>query len=159
MKRIFTYLLTLVLFPQCTKEEFPITNRGNLNQEIEIPLNQTVELTETNEGNRDPEKIRVNFYELNDNRCPMNAFCIRNGSAVVRLQLVQDNRQTKTIALVIGDALPTDTRPVRHRSADTTVVALGNNHYQVILKNITPYPCAGCPNQEVAKANIIVTSK
>ncbi len=159
MKTLFISLLALLLFTQCTKQDLPITSRSNLNQVADISLNQIIELADPAEGTANKDKVRITFTELNDSRCPMNAFCIRSGSAVARFRLAQNQQQSKEIELVIGDALPTDTRKLRHRSADTILVAVGRNKYQLILKNVTPYPCTDCPNQETPKASIAVTAK
>lgn len=159
MKIFLTPLMALILFTRCAKEELPAAGRGHLNQDVTIALNETLELSGTDEGNANSDKVRVHLAELNDSRCPLNANCIRYGSAIARLWLEQDQQQSPPVELVMGEALPTDTRKLRHRSADTTLVTIANTQYQVILKSVLPYPCAGCPDQEKPHANIVVTAK
>lgn len=159
MKCYLAPLLALLLFARCTKEELPAAGQGNLNRDIDIALNETVELSKEEKGNNGENKVRVHLAEINDSRCPMNANCIRYGSAVARFWLEQDKEKSPTVALVIGEALPDDPRKLRNRTADTTLITVANTQYQVILKNVTPYPCTGCPNQETPRAHIVVTAK
>ncbi len=159
MQCYFAPLLALFLFTQCAKEELPAAGQGNLNRDIEIALNETIELSKAVEGNGNPRKVRVHLAEINDSRCPRNVNCIRYGSAVARLWLEQGQEKSPTVALVIGEALPNDPRKLRNRTADTTLVTVANTQYQVILKNVTPYPCSGCPNQETPRAHMVVTAQ
>jgi hypothetical protein len=159
MKCYLAPLLALLLFTRCAKEELTAAGQGNLNRDLEIALNETVELFKVEQGKSSKNKVRVHLTEINDSRCPMNANCIRYGSAIARLWLEQDQEKSPTIALVIGEALPNDPRKVRNRAADTTLVTVANTQYQVILKSVTPYPCVGCPNQETPRAHIVVSAK
>ena len=160
MKTLFAALLMLTVFTQCTKEGTPVTGRGRLNQDVDVTLHQTVELVgSTTDENPQPDKVRVTFEDLNESRCPMNAMCIRQGAAVTQFRLERNSQQSLPVTLVIGEALPTDTRKLRSRSADTTLVTVDNARYQVILKTVLPYPCAGCPNQETPKASIRVMAQ
>lgn len=158
MKIYLALLTALLLSARCAKEDLPVAKRSQLNQEVTIALNETVELSGPKEGNPNPDNVRVHLAALNDSRCPMNANCIRYGSAVARLWLEKNQERSRTMELVIGEALPTDTRQLRLRSADTTFVTVANTSYQVILKSVLPYPCAGCPNQGKPQASIVVTA-
>lgn len=157
MKCYLAPLLALLLFTRCAKEELPVVGQGNLNRDVDIALNETVELAKAKRGNT--HNVRVHLAEINDSRCPMNVNCIRYGSAVARLWLEQDQEKSPTIALVIGEALPDDPRKLRNRPADTTLVTVAGTQYQVILKNVTPYPCTGCPNPETPRAHVVVTAQ
>jgi len=160
MKTLFAALLTLTMFTQCTKEGTPVSGRGRMNQDVDVTLHQTVELVgSTTDENPQPDKVRVTFEDLNESRCPMNVNCIRYGNAIVRLWLEKDQERSATAELVIGEALPTDTRKLRLRSADTTLVTVANTQYQVILKSVLPYPCTSCPDQGEQHATIVVTAK
>ncbi|RDC66412.1 hypothetical protein [Adhaeribacter pallidiroseus] len=159
MKCSLAPLLALLLFTRCAEEELPAAGQGNLSRDVDIALNETVALSEASESRSSENKVRVHLAEINDSRCPMNVNCIRYGSAVAQLWLEQDQEKSPTVALVIGEALPNDPRKLRNRTADTTLVTVANTRYQVILKNVTPYPCAGCPNQETPRAQIVVTTK
>lgn len=160
MKTYLVALVSLGLFINCAKEEVPTTGQGNLNQDVKIALNETLELAITNKpkaANRN--RVRVHLAELKDSRCPMNVNCIRYGSAVARFWLEKDQERSSLTELVIGEALPTDSRKLRNRTADTTLVTVANSQYEVILKNVTPYPCAGCPNQETPEATMVLSTK
>ncbi|QMU30806.1 hypothetical protein [Adhaeribacter radiodurans] len=159
MRTFLAPLLAIFIFTRCDKEELPAAKSGKLNQEVEIALNETLELTTTSDNNTDTDKVRVHLAEINESRCPKNVNCIRYGNAIIRLWLEKDQERSDTAALVIGEALPTDTRKLRLRSADTTLVTVANTQYQVILTSVLPYPCTSCPAQGEQHANIIVTAK
>lgn len=156
MKTILAPLLAVFIFTRCAKEELPATGRAQLHQDVNIALNETLELSQSGDDS-DTDKVRVHLAELNESRCPMNVNCIRYGNAIVRLWLEKDQERSDTAELVIGEALPTDTRKLRLRSADTTLVTVANTRYQVILKSVLPYPCTNCPDQGEPRANIVVT--
>ncbi|QNF32016.1 hypothetical protein HUW51_04470 [Adhaeribacter swui] len=158
MKSVLLALSILAVLTRCAKEELTSAGQSSLSQEVEIALNETLDLPESAKGNDTP-KVRVHLAEINDSRCPMNVNCIRYGSAVVRLWLEIDKDKSPIAALVIGEALPSDTRKLRNRTADTTLVTVANTQYQIILKNVSPYPCSGCPDQEPKSAQIIVTAQ
>ncbi len=159
MKIYLVALVSLVLFTRCAKEEVPTTGQGSLNQDVNIALNETLELAVNGKPKANVKKVCVHLAELKDSRCPMNVNCIRYGSAVARFWLEQNQERSPSIELVIGEALPTDSRKLRNRAADTTLVTVANTRYQVILKSVTPYPCAGCPNQETPQATMVITVK
>ncbi|MDQ3290762.1 MAG: hypothetical protein M3Q05_05665 [Bacteroidota bacterium] len=159
MKAFLAPILAILIFTRCDKEELPAAKNGKLNQDVEIALNETLELTTNGDDNTNSGNVRVHLAELTDSRCPSNVNCIRYGSAVARLWLEKDNERSDTAELVIGEALPTDTRKLRIRSADTTLVTVDNTQYQVILKSVLPYPCTSCPDQGEPHANIVVTEK
>lgn len=154
--KILTAPLLLLLLTQCAQEETSVTRRGNLNQEIEITLNETIKLTGSPDENSQSNEVRVTFTQLNDSRCPLNAMCVRAGAAVTQFRLAHGKDQSPSVQLVIGEALPTDTRPLRHRAADTAMVTVANTTYQVILKQVTPHPCTSCPDQPTPQATILV---
>ena len=159
MKLYLALLLLFVAFTRCTKEELPSSGRSSLNQEVEIKLNETLDLSEATASKATTAKVRVHLAGLTDSRCPSNANCIRYGSAVARLWLVQNDERSPTVELTIGEALPTDTRKPRLRSADTTLVKIANTEYQVILKSVLPYPCVGCPDQQEPSAGIVIQTR
>ncbi|MDQ4139124.1 MAG: hypothetical protein M3142_01240 [Bacteroidota bacterium] len=159
MKTFLAPILAILIFTRCDKEELPAAKSGKLNQDVEIAPNETLELTTTGADNTNSDKVRVHLAEINESRCPMNVNCIRYGNAIVRLWLEKDQERSDTAELVIGEALPTDTRKLRIRSADTTLVMVANTQYQVILKSVLPYPCTSCPDQGEPRANIVVTAK
>lgn len=158
MKILIAFLLLLAL-PKCTQEETSVASRGSLNQEITITLHETIQLTGNSAENFRADKLRVTFTELNDSRCPLNAMCLRAGSAVTQFRLERGQGQASPVPLVIGDALPTDTRQLRHRAADTVLVSIAHATYQVILKQVTPYPCTSCPDQPTPQATIQVRAQ
>ncbi|MFC6996784.1 hypothetical protein [Rufibacter roseus] len=83
--------------------------------------------------------LRVRLQKIDDSRCPMNAMCIRYGSAVADFQIEDSQGNSAAKRLYLGDALPApDNRG--SRTADTVEVALGNRHYFLILSDVQPYP-------------------
>lgn len=159
MKSLAASLLIISLFTRCVKENTPVSGYGSFTRETVITLHQTLELGGSTDNNPTPDKVRVTFAELNDSRCPLNAMCIRNGSAVTHFWLERNNERSQPVELVLGEALPTDTRPLRHRTADTMLVTVAKARYQVILKAVLPYPCTSCPDQGTPQATIQVKAR
>lgn len=83
--------------------------------------------------------LTLQLQQVEDSRCPMNAMCVRQGSAIATF-LVQDAKgQSVTRRLYLGEALPApDDRGTR--SADTVHVLLGEKKYALILREVQPYP-------------------
>ncbi|MFB9861810.1 hypothetical protein [Rufibacter immobilis] len=85
------------------------------------------------------QDMTLQLLKVEDSRCPMNAMCIRQGSAVTHVQVKDQKGNEATKILYLGDALtvPED-RGIR--SADTVQVLLGGKPYQLILTEVQPYP-------------------
>ncbi|WP_197088578.1 hypothetical protein [Rufibacter radiotolerans] len=97
----------------------------------------------------------VKLQKVEDSRCPMNAMCIRQGSAITYLQLQDTRGNEATKTLYLGDALPApDNRGMR--SADTVLVSMGPRQYQLILSEVQPYPNTAntSPAEKTAKIEV-----
>ncbi|GAB2527155.1 hypothetical protein [Rufibacter soli] len=97
----------------------------------------------------------VRLQKVEDSRCPMNAMCIRQGSAITYLQLQDTRGNEATKTLYLGDALPApDNRGPR--SADTVQVSMGSRQYQLILSEVQPYPNTAdtSPAEKTAKLEV-----
>lgn len=158
MKILIVFLLLLAL-TQCAQKETAVARRGSLNRETAITLHETVQLTGNSAENLRADELQLTFTKLNDSRCPLNAMCLRAGSAVAQFRLERNQEQSSPMQLVIGEALPADNRKLRHRAADTATVTVANTTYQVILKQITPYPCTSCPDPPTPQATIQVKAQ
>jgi hypothetical protein len=97
----------------------------------------------------------VRLQKVEDSRCPMNAMCIRQGSAITYLQLQDTRGNEATKTLYLGDALPApDNRGPR--SADTVQVSMGSRQYHLILSEVQPYPNTAdtSPAEKTAKLEV-----
>ena len=139
------FCVAVLLFSQCRPKQIPQTTSGNRPEAFIINLNQTVTLNE-NLG-------EITFSHLDDSRCPANAMCVRQGAAVTTFTIRAKNTEKQTVRLFIGDFMANDPRNKRNQTADTMEVQLENYNYQLILKEVMPYPGTSA---EGPKATIVV---
>ena len=138
MKAILLLISATLLFNRCQKEDIVKQNIGAVNQEFEIALHDKVQL----KGNAATNKLgSIEFFHLDESRCPANAMCIRQGAAITSFRITAGTAsESQTIRMFVGDFMPNDPRNKRNQSADTLAVQLNNTTYQLILKQVVPYP-------------------
>lgn len=77
--------------------------------------------------------IYFSVTDIQDSRCPMNARCIRAGEAIVRFSVIS-NAHNENLSLCTGADCN------RMQLDDTQIITLGNNKFELHLKNVTPDP-------------------
>jgi len=151
MRNMILLTATVLLLGQCGTKEIPQAGMQMPDLEIQLSLNQTVPLM----GKDKTEVGEITFADLQDSRCPASAMCIRQGAAVTTFRVTTPiNGETQLVRLFIGDYMPNDPRNKRNLTADTVTISAGSNTpYQLILKQVTPYPGTGT---EDAQATIML---
>ncbi|WP_234733779.1 hypothetical protein [Tellurirhabdus bombi] len=95
--------------------------------------------------------VNLKVTKIEDNRCPANAICIQAGSANVFFTL-EANNETKSSELCLGACSPTS------KVSDKALVQVGGTEYEVLLKEVTPYPGTS-PEPREREATIQVTAR
>ena len=145
MKNIILFATTLLLWGQCRPKEIPQA-ANSLDKELRITLNQTIPLT----GSNHTDLGKITLVNLNDSRCPANAMCVRQGAAITTFSLEAGTGNQQDGQLFIGDFMPNDARNKRNLTADTMLVQLKDKEsYQLILKDVRPYPGTSSEPAEV----------
>nr|WKN39675.1 hypothetical protein K4G66_13335 [Tunicatimonas sp. TK19036] len=83
------------------------------------------------------DSLKVMVDSISDSRCPEGAQCIWAGNAEVKLSLSKE-KETQLLTLCIGDCRSGDRTGFIEQ--DTASVTLGGQGFQVILKDVVPYP-------------------
>ncbi len=93
-------------------------------QAVGLKLNESITFGE----------LAITIKQINDNRCPKNANCIRQGEAVVVLNIVVNNKSERNINLCIGaDCAARGLNESYKLSAE-------DKKYLFKLDSVTPYP-------------------
>ena len=79
-------------------------------------------------------ELRVN---INDSRCPANAFCVVAGQATVRAQLQAGADSSRTVNLCLGGCYGAE---YRFKLRDSAAVTLKGQDYWLHLLAVNPYP-------------------
>ena len=124
MNKLFLLLLVAGGLAACKKDQ----PGPSLNQTFELPLHQTATLATGS------SPLRITLTNVQDSRCPINAFCIWAGYAAVTLELKDAAAapQTARISLHYKD--------LSQYSADSVAVTLNQQDYWLRLLDVTPYP-------------------
>ena len=154
MKNLILLTGAVLLLGQCQPKAMPQVDSKRPEKAFQIDLEQTIPL----KGVFKIDLGEITFIDLNDSRCPADAMCIRQGAAVTTFRVATPaNSKTQLVRLFIGDYMPNDPRNKRNLTADTVIIAAGNNtQYLLILKQVTPYPGTG---KEIPQATIALQSK
>lgn len=128
-------------------ESGPVVSQSTTLHDVEMRLQETHSLG----------GLTLQLQKVEDSRCPMNAMCIRQGSAVTTFLVKDAQGQSATKQLYLGEALlaPNDRG---NRSADTVTVALGDKNYQLILRDVHPYPNTSDANPPAKTVKVAVRS-
>ena len=136
---IILSIATITLGNSCSKSADKRLKEGT----IELILNESAE------GNIDGDKVKLAFDALvSDSRCPANAMCIWQGTAVCKFSFTKNN-ETSTFELSTLNMPPT-----YHK--DTVVLG-----YKIEFINLLPYPgtvTSPAPNDQI-KAELKITKQ
>ncbi|MVN76633.1 hypothetical protein GO988_09890 [Hymenobacter sp. HMF4947] len=124
MKKTFFALLTGCTLLACKKDQ----PGPALNQTFELPLNQTTTLATGS------SPISISLTDVQDSRCPINAYCIWAGYAAVTLKLSDASVVAQTARLSLLN------KPSPDYTRDSIAVTLNQQDYWLRLLNVTPYP-------------------
>ena len=141
--RLLAMIIAGMVFQQCT-DESPIL--FTLNQEFQAREAELVTL----ELEQDQGHINLQVLEIAESRCPSDVVCVRFGEAMVTVGVSGIEEIIKTLDLCIGDC------PQRNKGliiADTVAVEIDGKDYEVILKDVIPFPST--TNQDQPKEAIL----
>ncbi len=108
------------------------------------PVNRTLKYQE----NISLEDYTMTFAEVEDSRCPANAFCITAGSAYVDLKFTrkEGSGPSQQVKLCLGDCTDLRKKGAAPESAD---VRLDKTTYRLKLLVVNPYPQGfGLPSEK-----------
>lgn len=126
MKTTLLALLTSCTLLACKKDQ----PAPSLNQAFELPLNQTVSLA-TGGG-----ALSITLTDVQESRCPANAYCIWAGYAAVTLELKDASATPQTARLSLLN------KPSPEYTRDSVAVTLNQQRYWLRLLAVQPYPSA-----------------
>ncbi|HTM97178.1 MAG TPA: hypothetical protein VL088_00470 [Pedobacter sp.] len=111
----------------------------------------TVILTEneTKTSAFEGKNVAITATKFTDSRCPINADCVWQGNATVKVNFKDENKEQE-ITMCIGGC------DVLSVNLPKTIVLNGKT-YQIKLEEITPYPTLNKPIAEPSKAKIIIS--
>jgi hypothetical protein len=136
---IILLIATITLGNSCSKSAAKRLKQGS----IELVLNESAE------GNIDGDKVKLSFDALvSDSRCPANAMCIWQGTAVGKFSFTKNN-QASSFELSTLNMPPTYYK-------DTVVMG-----YKIEFINLLPYPgtvTSPAPNDQI-KAELKITKE
>ncbi|WP_247233041.1 hypothetical protein [Telluribacter sp. SYSU D00476] len=96
------------------------------NEDLKIKYKETAQL---------PPSITLTFREVVDSRCPLNAYCLQTGNAVVTLEIKpigSSSASPQEVELCVG-ACSSD-------APDTTYININGTRYKLTLLEVAPYP-------------------
>ncbi|KAA3440181.1 hypothetical protein [Rufibacter hautae] len=150
MKSIWYLALTGLLLTGCAQTE-------NLTSTEEAVFTQGANLTLQLQKPVAIGDLTLNLQKVDESRCPINANCVRAGSAITYLQLQDTRGNSTTKVLYLGDPLTVpDNRGFR--DADTVNATLGSKTYRLILTEVLPFPNTTDQNPPEKTAKVSVTA-
>jgi len=87
-------------------------------------------------------EVVVRVDSIQDSRCPTGTTCVWAGQARVTL-LLSKNMDSTTVRLALEPGINQD----KAARSDSTSVSLNSEQFNVILRDVTPYPTVPAQNQ------------
>ncbi|MEJ8801495.1 hypothetical protein [Pontibacter sp. H249] len=126
---IYPFLLLLLMW-QCQNDSTkPQTEDVKFGETFSLVRGEQVEIT--GEG----ETLTLKLQNVIDSRCPSDANCVWLGNATATFTASNAQESDKELQMCIGDC-----RPAPVRSKHTLTVTVGGTGYNIILKEVLPYP-------------------
>jgi len=137
LKTIFFILTIGVVFSRCNKDELEWVRINDL---FTVGVNQQIKVID--DRNR---TIYVNVAEINENRCPTDAFCIHAGNVLIKV-VIEDTRKSQfSTLLCLGDCSPSIN--------NLKSFVFYNIEYTIQLLEVNPVPTT--KNQEDKKKVVL----
>lgn len=111
------------------------TDTALRNREVRFGETFTIEQGEQVNVVGEGEPLLLQLKVVNDSRCPANAVCGWLGNATATLKASNAQEKEKELQMCIGDC-----RPEPARSKHTLSATIGEENYELTLKNSMPYP-------------------
>lgn len=128
MKLFYYFLLAgLVSLTSCEKEDTTPLLTASFEQAITLRYQQSAALSDQSS----PE-LTVTVEDVNDRRCPSNAFCFVPGIVYTNLGIQDQSGAIQPLTLRLDGTV----------DSAATVQANGRQ-YSVVLRDVTPYPVGG----------------
>lgn len=135
---IIALLIVLIFIQACEK-----TSSTSLIGTLSISENETK--TVSHQG----KNITIKATDFKESRCPINANCIWQGYASVKITFKDDVKEQELILCTSGCSVANI--PIVDK------VTLNGTTYKLKLENITPYPVLNQPSQEPKKVKVTVS--
>lgn len=130
LKRVFLILFYIVILNGCNHDEPAVVRIDNW---FAVRLGEKVKIIDDRN-----HVLFVSLVEIDESRCPSDAFCIQPGRVLTKL-VIEDSRNSQfSTLLCLGDCSPSITQM---RS-----FVLYNIEYTLILREVNPYPETGNPD-------------
>lgn len=135
MKRIILYAVCMLGFPGCAGQDYRISSEGPIviGKVFELKYGQKRELKNTG--------LEIEILSNNDSRCPLNAECIRQGSAALTLSILRNKKHIGSVYIDAGET-PKDEK-----------IGIYKKFYFRLL-SLYPYPTVG---YDVKKSTAILS--
>ncbi|CAN5847583.1 hypothetical protein BH24BAC1_BH24BAC1_20920 [soil metagenome] len=159
----WTLSVLLILFGFLNKCSEEVTGqelvRVHLGQEFTLEINRTAGLSVP--ANGQAADLKVHFGQLQDSRCPTDVNCITAGSAEITLTFHHPGGQSQVVSLCLGECAAGPGSARGFRQEDKAEVPVGNETYDVLLKEVSPYPSGNQESAEQKKkrAVLLITRK
>ena len=129
-------LLTLLVFIQACEKSDVRSLIGSI----------TLTDKETKTAIHQGKSISITASDFKDSRCPINADCVWQGNATVKLTFKDDVKEQDLILCTGGCAVLSVPLP--------ETVVLNGTTFKIKLEEITPYPTVGTTVREPSKVKI-----
>jgi|GEM_PF-4577116 len=91
-------------------------------------------------------KVVIKILEIGEGRCPSDVVCIWGGITVLKWKITAGNASKETELYI----------PEYNGKPGQKELKVGSLPLEVTLKDVTPYPCINCKQQEPSRAFIEV---
>lgn len=132
-------LLTILVFVQACEKSDSRSLMGTIN------LTDKETQTVVHQG----KSIAITASDFKDSRCPINADCVWQGNATVKITFKDDEKE-QDITMCLG-ACSVLSVPLPN------TIQLNGTTYKIKLEEITPYPTLDKNKPEVSKAKITLS--
>lgn len=127
MKRIILLMLLTTLGCQ-NQNSVTACDNELLNKVTTFAINQEQDVS-CQDG------TKLIFIRFEESRCPVNVNCIRAGNVNAFFELRKDG-QTTPFMMCLGEC----NTGAKLSEQDTKTVAVGSHRYEIILKEVSPFP-------------------
>lgn len=132
----FIVLLTLLVFVQACEK----SDSKSLIGTIILPANETKTVVQQDKS------IAITASDFKDSRCPINANCVWQGYASVKITFKDDVKEQDLTLCTGGCSILAMPLP--------ETITLNGTTYKIKLEEITPYPTLDKSKPEISKAKI-----
>jgi hypothetical protein len=97
------------------------------------------------------KNISITATNFTDSRCPINADCVWQGYAMVKINFKDDTKEQNINMCIGGCEIVSVNLP--------NTIVLNDKTYDIKLSDVTPYPTTDKVTPEPSKAKIVITER